>query len=1708
MTITNKILQFSTLFLCIWILQGCGIELPKEKNTATIIIDNPYASSKTKPNYARTVESLNESLPSELTQILFRLTTHNENLVAEYDALGGQQTIEFTVLTNKTYILSGTAKNGEETLFFGSQVIENMQAGEARKVALSLESQLQLALNVQTGDPSEKPQQISVTVGSNEQTTFDVNLEGLQNKSVIWYVNDIAGGDDAYGTITSEGVYTPPQNLPTNTNIQLKVIPEIAPSFSATFDIELIENPDPVDYTLPTATTSLEGGTFTTAQIVTLNCSETESGCAKVYFTLDGSEPSTTSTVYSDPLSIGTGTTVLKYFPVDAAGNAGAVITQAYVITPTSEVDITPPVITLNGENSITIALGIAYTEEGASAVDETDGNVTVAISGTVDVDTMDAYTISYTATDAANNSSTTTRTIYVVDATPPVITLNGDTSTTVFQGGVYVEEGASAVDDQIGSVFVEISGTVDTSTVDTYILTYSATDAANNTSTATRTVIVILSRPFITTWKTDNPGASDDNQISIPVLNNVYDYTVDWGDGQSDTNVTSSITHTYAVAGIYTVSISGEYPSITMGSHGDNEKILSIEQWGTNQWSTMVHAFSGCKNLIINASDAPDLSRVTYMSNMFTGATSLNQDLSSWDVSNIKGMHGLFSYASSFNQDLSAWDVSSVVTMSGMFKNASAFNQDLSSWDVSSVTSMSEMFSRAISFNRELSNWNVSAVTNMRHMFHVASAFNQDLSTWHVSSVQDMSNMFSWAESFNQDLSAWNVSSVRQMDSMFDRISLSTANYDALLLGWSAQSLQQGVNFYAGNSRYSASSQTARDTLTDAFGWTITDGGAVIPPDVDTTPPVITLNDFASIKHMQGFNYTEAGATAIDDVDGNVNVEISGTVDINTLDTYTITYTATDAANNSNTVTRTVEVVLNIPFVTTWKTDNPGVSDDNQITIGTSGDGYSYTVDWGDGESDTNITGNITHTYATAGTYSVSISGNFPQIFFGVFNSDAKKLLSIEQWGSIQWRSMNGAFRKCENLLGNANDIPDLTLVSDMSEMFEGARAFNQDLSTWDVSSVTDMSYMFDNASAFNQDLSLWDVSSVINMSGMFNGATAFNQDLSSWDVSSVTDMSYMFSFAYVFNQDISSWNVSAVTDMTEMFSNAIIFDQSLNAWDVSSVINMSAMFYQANAFNQDLSNWDVSSVTDMSRMFDYASIFNQDLGTWDVSSVTDMSSMFARASDFNGDLNNWNVSAVTNMSQMFNSARAFNADIGNWDVSAVTDMHRMFSYARAFNRNLSAWDVSSVNNMSEMFDSASTFNQDLNTWNVSSVTDMSNMFESASAFNGNISTWDVSSVTALSLMFNQASVFNGDLNSWDVSSVTNMRWMFGQASVFNGNISAWDVSSVTDMSLMFNSAIAFNQNLSNWDVSSVTNMYDMFHSAEVFNGDLSTWDVSSVTNMQSMFSFAHAFNQDISSWNVSSVTDMSFMFNSAYIFNQNLSDWDVSSVTNMHRMLNATNVSQTNYDALLAGWSTQSLQSGVAFGGGNSQYSVSSQAARDILTNTFGWTVTDGGVANATITTFDSRTLFEQAVGNGILEENFDSYTSGESISQLFGGKVSSSPAKIFFGGWDTNTYFQGGSLLPNPTHATPITFTFTQPVKAIGAYVFDDGFNADNITLTVTSNSGESTSITETGNTANTTAGFLGVSVPSGIGSATFSVDGGEPFELDHLLIVTMP
>ena len=374
--------------------------------------------------------------------------------------------------------------------------------------------------------------------------------------------------------------------------------------------------------------------------------------------------------------------------------------------------------------------------------------------------------------------------------------------------------------------------------------------------------------------------------------------------------------------------------------------------------------------------------------------------------------------------------------------------------------------------------------------------------------------------------------------------------------------------------------------------------------------------------------------------------------------------------------------------FISKWLTTTANGS----ITIPTNGTySYNYEIDCNnDGIFEqSNIVGNGTCTYATAGEHIVSIKGIFPAFYLNA--SSNTSLLEVMQWGNNEWKSMNSAFKGATKLQVTATDTPKLSLVTDMSLMFLGATAFNQDIGDWNVSSVTSIKAMFYDARAFNQDIGTWDTSLVTDMSFTFRGASSFNQDIGDWNTSLVTNMRVMFALASSFNQDIGDWNLSSVSNMGIMFDLASSFNQDIGAWNVSSVLDMQYMFYGATSFNQNIGAWDTSAVTNMKVMFYNANIFNQDIGDWNTSKVTDMSFMFDLASSFNQNIGDWNTSSVTNMGIMFAAASSFNQDIGNWDTSLVRDMSYMFYEATSFNQDIGDWNVSSVTNMSNMLTNVS---------------------------------------------------------------------------------------------------------------------------------------------------------------------------------------------------------------------------------------------------------------------------------------------------------------------------------------------------------------------------------------------------------------------------------
>ncbi|HEX5221031.1 MAG TPA: immunoglobulin-like domain-containing protein [Verrucomicrobiae bacterium] len=187
-------------------------------------------------------------------------------------------------------------------------------------------------------------------------------------------------------------------------------------------------------------------------------------------------------------LVLGTNEVVLAV--ADSAGNT-AYSTNTIVV-----VDATGPVVTINGDNPLTLECHADFVDPGAIASDGCSGVLAVNTNGVVDSNVPGSYAIEYTATDSAGNSTTNTRIVNVVDATAPVVTVLGDNPATNECHAVYVDAGATASDACAGSVAVSTNHTVDANTPGVYTITYTADDGNGNTNSATRTVYVVDTVP------------------------------------------------------------------------------------------------------------------------------------------------------------------------------------------------------------------------------------------------------------------------------------------------------------------------------------------------------------------------------------------------------------------------------------------------------------------------------------------------------------------------------------------------------------------------------------------------------------------------------------------------------------------------------------------------------------------------------------------------------------------------------------------------------------------------------------------------------------------------------------------------------------------------------------------------------------------------------------------------------------------------------------------------------------------------------------------------------------------------------------------------------------------------------------------------------------------------------------------------------------
>ncbi|MGH1387804.1 BspA family leucine-rich repeat surface protein [Kordia sp.] len=1131
-----------------------------------------------------------------------------------------------------------------------------------------------------------------------------------------------------------------------------------------------------------------------------------------------------------------------------------------------------------------------------------------------------------------------------IADTTIDIATgqvVSGNTTTTLSAGvkyymHIYAASSTSTTFENLTgtmSVDTSISSSlpmfIDCSTVNIDDVTITAVDGVGNTDTCTASVSVSnISCPIELII---SPTANQDFQLPfMPYTGETY--TVDWGDGTSTTGHTGYTNHTYALAAEYTIKVYGNISYFRFSDVDLNDAnaptLKSVVSWGDNVWETMLEAFNGCSNLESLPVTPPNLSNVTNMNHMFAKASIFNQNISNWDVSNVTDMEGVFA-ATIFNHPLNGWNVSNVTTMEGMFLSATEFNQPLN-------------------------NWNVSNVINMTGMFLDAYAFNGDITTWNTSNLVSANGMFASASSFNQNLGAWDISSLNNAFAMFSNTSLSTTNYDNLLIGWAnldagETQIPTGSAFDAPQSLY-CNGEAARTELMSTYGWAISDGGR---------------DPFCGVTEEE-------------------------------------------------------------LFITEWNANGNRI-----IEIPTSGNGYNYQVDWGDGTFSYNQTGNVSHEYTSTGQYDVKIYGDFPRIHFGSSTSaNRTKIREVKQWGAIEWSSMAGAFLECSNLKVTATDIPNLSNVTNTSSMFKDCTSLTENdmFNNWDMSNVSNMNNMFESATNLDQNVGNWDITSLVTANNMFTD-TALTYDnydalLIGWSTQEAGEGSIPNSVSFIANgytycngenarlnllfnhfwnifgdgpddfcglgrPFITEWQLTGEFQTIEIPTTGSGYDYVIDWGDGSDIADATVEYNQTGdaSHQYDLPGTYVIKIYGDFPRIDFSSSTGANKSKirkvtqwgdiqWStmLNAFTECNNLSVTASD-TPDLSN-----VTSLQGMFNSCTSLvgNDSFNNWDVSNVSNMINMFNNAISFNQNIDNWDITSLDNASSMFGGVtlSTENYDalLIGWSTQEAGE--GPIPSNVNFNAGNSRYCNGEIERARLITNFSwSIDDGlqdptcvnpepFITTWntDVSGITNTSTiliptfsgevynytvLWGDGTIDEGltgnafhdyttpgvyevkiygdfpriyfeafidpsgpekilEVNQWGNIQWSSMHYAFSKCKNLIVNATDVpDLSNVDNMSYMFNEAELFNTDINSWDVSNVTNMSYMFYGATSFDQDISSWDMSNVTNMSYMFFEAESFNQDINSWDVSNVINMSYMFYGA----TSFDQDIGDWDITSL-------------------------------------------------------------------------------------------------------------------------------------------------------------------------------------------------------
>lgn len=334
--------------------------------------------------------------------------------------------------------------------------------------------------------------------------------------------------------------------------------------------------------------------------------------------------------------------------------------------------------------------------------------------------------------------------------------------------------------------------------------------------------------------------------------------------------------------------------------------------------------------------------------------------------------------------------------------------------------------------------------------------------------------------------------------------------------------------------------------------------------------------------------------------------------------------------------------------FTVNTANTSAGSSAADQITLPLIASGsYAAHVLWGDGTYSFITAYNqaeVTHTYASSGTYTITITGGIKGWKFAN-GGDKLKMLDVKSWGPLKINDQS-AFYGCSNLTSSATDV----------FVFENVMA-------------NDVRQTFRDCPLFDQNLSALDMTGLVVGNGFFRGCSSFNNGgdpgINNWVMGSFTSIAQFFMGNSSFNQPVGGWNVSNNTNGDLLFFQCTIFNQNISAWNVAKFITMNSMFGQAAAFNNGgdsgINNWNTIALQQIDSMMNGAAGFTHTLANWIADLITSANQAFRSMGSVNINLSGWNMASCTNWTSfMFATTMTtanYDAALIAWDGLDMAD-------------------------------------------------------------------------------------------------------------------------------------------------------------------------------------------------------------------------------------------------------------------------------------------------------------------------------------------------------------------------------------------------------------------------------------------------------------------